>query len=45
MRLAVLHNPALYNELMARIRQALDAGELESFRRPYSGLLDRPAQE
>ena len=32
-------------ELMARIRQALDEGNFESFRRTYSGLLDRPAQE
>ena len=45
MRLAVLHNLHFYNELMARIRQALDEGNFESFRRTYSGLLDRPAQE
>lgn len=45
MRLAVLHNLHFYNELMARIRQALDEGTFESFRRTYSGLLDRHAQE
>ena len=45
MRLAVLHNLHFYNELMARIRQALDEGTFDSFRRTYSGLLDRPAQE
>ncbi|MGI5933485.1 MAG: tRNA guanosine(34) transglycosylase Tgt [Lawsonibacter sp.] len=45
MRLAVLHNLHFYNELMARIRQALDEGTFETFRRTYSGLLDRPAQE
>ena len=42
---SVLHNLHFYNELMARIRQALDEGNFESFRRTYSGLLDRPAQE
>jgi len=45
MRLAVLHNLHFYNELMARIRQALDEGRFEEFRRQYSGLLDRPCQE
>ncbi|MCF2595900.1 tRNA guanosine(34) transglycosylase Tgt [Pseudoflavonifractor phocaeensis] len=45
MRLAVLHNLHFYNELMARIRQALDQGTFEEFRSQYSGVLDRPAQE
>ena len=45
MRLAVLHNLQFYNELMARIRQALDQGTFEEFRSQYSGVLDRPAQE
>ena len=31
--------------LSRTIRQALDEGNFESFRRTYSGLLDRPAQE
>lgn len=44
MRLAVLHNLHFYNELMARIRQALEDGTFEEFRKQYSGLLDRPAQ-
>ena len=43
MRLAVLHNLHFYNELMARIREALDNGTFEDFRARYSGLLDRPA--
>ena len=43
MRLAVMHNLYFYNQLMARIRQALDEGRFEEFRRQYSGLLDRPA--
>ncbi len=43
MRLAVLHNLHFYNELMVRIRQALDEGTFEEFRREYSGKLDRPA--
>lgn len=45
MRLAVLHNLYFYNELMARIRTALDNGEFEAFRQQYSGKLDRPAKE
>ena len=47
MRLAVLHNLHFYNELMARIREALDQGTFEEFRRKYSGVLDKPipAQE
>lgn len=32
MRLAVIHNLWFYNELMARIRQALDEGRFEAFR-------------
>ena len=40
MRLAVLHNLSFYNELMARIRQALDQSYFQSFRQEYSGKLD-----
>ena len=43
MRLCVLHNLYFYNQLMARIRQALDEGRFEDFRRQYSDLLDRQA--
>lgn len=43
MRLAVMHNLYFYNQLMARIRQALDEGRFEEFRRQYSDLLDRQA--
>ena len=39
MRLGVLHNLWFYNELTARIRQALDAGEFAAFRAEYSGKL------
>lgn len=45
MRMAVLHNLHFYNELMARIRTALDEGTFDEFRQTYSGMLDRPAQE
>ena len=45
MRLAVLHNLHFYNELMARIREALDQGTFEEFRRKYSGVLDKPIPE
>jgi len=43
MRLCVLHNLHFYNELMARIRKAIDEGAFEQFRARYSGMLDRPA--
>lgn len=36
MRLAVLHNLHFYNALMVRIRQALDEGSFEEFRREYT---------
>ena len=45
MRLAVLHNLHFYNELMQRIRDSLESGTFEEFRKTYSGLLDRPCQE
>lgn len=45
MRLAVMHNLHFYNELMARIRTALENGTFDEFRSKYSGLLDRPAKE
>ena len=36
MRLAVMHNLYFYNQLTQRIREALDAGEFDAFRREYS---------
>ena len=36
MRLAVMHNLYFYNRLTQRIREALDAGEFDAFRREYS---------
>ena len=45
MRLAVLHNLLFYNELMLRIREALDQGRFEAFRQKFSGKLDRPAAD
>ena len=39
MRLAVLHNLYFYNELMQKIRDALDAGEYENFYRYYREIL------
>ena len=41
MRLAVLHNLHFYNELMVRIRQALDTGTFAEFRAKYSEKLGR----
>ena len=40
MRFAVTHNLWFYNSLMHRIRDALDAGNYEAFRRQYSAVLD-----
>ena len=40
MRFAVTHNLRFYNRLMERIRNALDAGEYEAFRKQYVTLLD-----
>lgn len=41
LRLAVLHNLWFYNELMAKIRQALDEGNFAEFREKYSGKLEQ----
>ena len=41
MRLAVMHNLYFYNKLMERIRDALDNGTFEAFRREYSEKLAR----
>lgn len=40
MRLAVTHNLYFYNNLMTRIREALDNGTYENFRREYVSKLD-----
>ena len=45
MRLAVLHNLYFYNTLMVRIRDALDGGTFEAFRKTYTGMLDRKIEE
>ena len=39
MRLAVLHNLYFYNELMAKIREALDEGRYEAFYREFRTVL------
>ena len=41
MRLAVMHNLYFYNKLMEKIRNALDAGTFEEFRRENSAKLAR----
>ena len=41
MRLAVMHNLYFYNDLMRRIREALDAGTFCAFRAEYSEKLSR----
>ena len=43
LRLAVLHNLWFYNELMAKIREALDNGTFADFREKYSGNLEKRA--
>ena len=41
MRFAVTHNLWFYNELMRRIRQALDEGSFAAFRQRYANILDK----
>ena len=41
MRLAVLHNLWFYNELVRRIREALDSGSFAAFRETYSRKLEQ----
>ena len=43
LRLLVLHNLYFYNELMARIRQAIDEDRFDEFRAEYSEKLGKPA--
>ncbi len=45
MRLAVLHNLYFYNELLRRIRDALDAEDFARFRAEYSQRLGQRCQE
>jgi len=40
MRFAVMHNLYFYNDLMARIRKALDDGNYGAFRQKYAEILD-----
>lgn len=40
LRFAVLHNLYFYNELMQKIRDALDTGTFDAFRKQYSGKLE-----
>ena len=41
MRLAVMHDLYFYNDLMAKIRQALDEGRFTEFHRTYTEVLSR----
>ena len=41
MRLCVMHNLYFYNKLTEKIRNALDEGTFENFRKEYSEKLDR----
>ena len=41
LRLSVAHNLYFYNQLMTRIRNAIEADTFEDFRQKYSGLLDK----
>jgi hypothetical protein len=43
MRLAVIHNLYFYNELMEKIREALDEGRYEEFYREYKEILGQRA--
>ena len=41
MRFAVAHNLWFYNNLMRRIREELEAGTFEAFRRRWAQALDK----
>ncbi|MBR6609346.1 MAG: tRNA-guanine transglycosylase, partial [Oscillospiraceae bacterium] len=41
MRLCVMHNLYFYNNLMEKIRNAMDNGTFEEFYRKYVDLLDK----
>ncbi|MBQ8207847.1 MAG: tRNA guanosine(34) transglycosylase Tgt [Clostridia bacterium] len=45
MRLAVMHNLYFYNELMQKIRDALDGGYFESFYQKYRQILGERSQD
>ena len=45
LRLCVLHNMHFYNELVLRIRQALDEGRFEAFRQQFSEALGKRAED
>ncbi|MBQ3176502.1 MAG: tRNA guanosine(34) transglycosylase Tgt [Clostridia bacterium] len=45
MRLAVLHNLYFYNDLMQKIRDAMDGGYFESFYQKYHNLLAERSQD
>ena len=45
LRLAVMHNLYFYNQLTARIREALDNGTFADFRRQYSERLSQRAED
>ena len=40
MRLSVMHNLYFYNDLMQKIRKAIENGSMEDFRRRYASVLD-----
>ena len=44
MRLAVLHNLYFYNDLMEKIREALDGEYFESFYQKYRSILGERSQ-
>ena len=41
MRLAVMHNLYFYNELMAKIREAIEEDRFEEFKNKYTNVLSR----
>ena len=41
LRLAVIHNLYFYNELVAKIREAIENDTFDKFREKYSPMLDK----
>lgn len=44
-RLAVIHNLYFYNELMQKMRDAIDQDNFSAFRKQYSGIFEVPVQD
>ncbi|MFI3252918.1 MAG: tRNA guanosine(34) transglycosylase Tgt [Eubacteriales bacterium] len=44
-RLTVIHNLHFYNELMEKMRMAIETGTFSDFRKKYSGMFEKPIED